>query len=68
MLELYNVCKRFRGIVAVDNVSFSARAGQITGYLGPNGSGKSTTISLRMDVSWKCSASIRSKVGSRVMC
>src|ERR1700734_1739604 len=46
MLELRNVCKRFRGIVAVDNVSFSARAGEITGYLGPNGSGKSTTMKM----------------------
>ncbi len=46
MLELQNVCKRFRGIVAVDNVSFSARPGQITGYLGPNGSGKSTTMKI----------------------
>lgn len=46
MLELRNVCKRFRGIVAVDNVCFSARAGQITGYLGPNGSGKSTTMKI----------------------
>ena len=46
MLELCNVCKRFRGIVVVDDVSFSARARQITGYLGPNGSGKSTTIKI----------------------
>ena len=46
MLELRNVCKRFRGIPAVDNVSFSARAGEITGYLGPNGSGKSTTMKM----------------------
>ncbi|HEY3835568.1 MAG TPA: ABC transporter ATP-binding protein, partial [Bryobacteraceae bacterium] len=38
--------KRFRGIVAVDDVSFSARAGEITGYLGPNGSGKSTTMKM----------------------
>jgi len=30
----------------VDNVSFSAPAGQITGYLGPNGSGKSTTMKM----------------------
>jgi ABC-2 type transport system ATP-binding protein len=44
MLELRNVSKDFRGIVAVANVSFSARAGEITGYLGPNGSGKSTTM------------------------
>jgi len=46
MLELRNVSKRFRGIVAVDNVTFSARAGEITGYLGPNGSGKSTTMKM----------------------
>src|SRR5215470_11186725 len=46
MLELRNVSKRFTGVVAVDNVSFSARAGEITGYLGPNGSGKSTTMKM----------------------
>lgn len=46
MLELRNVSKRFSGIVAVENVSFSARAGEITGYLGPNGSGKSTTMKM----------------------
>src|SRR5579863_4935076 len=46
MLELRNVHKRFRGIVAVDNVSFSARKGEVTGYLGPNGSGKSTTMKM----------------------
>lgn len=46
MLELRHVCKRFKRSPAVDNVSFSARAGEITGYLGPNGSGKSTTIKM----------------------
>jgi ABC-2 type transport system ATP-binding protein len=46
MLELRNVCKRYSGIPAVDNVSFSARPGEVTGYLGPNGSGKSTTIKM----------------------
>ena len=46
MLELRNISKRFSGIVAVDDVSFSARAGEITGYLGPNGSGKSTTMKM----------------------
>jgi len=38
MLELRGVSKRFLGIAAVDNVSFSARPGEVTGYLGPNGS------------------------------
>ncbi len=45
-LELRNVTKRFLGIPAVDNVSFEARPGEITGYLGPNGSGKSTTMKM----------------------
>ena len=46
MLELRNVSKRFPAILAVDNVSFQAHAGEITGYLGPNGSGKSTTMKM----------------------
>lgn len=46
MLELRNVSKRFSGSLAVDNVSFRARAGEVTGYLGPNGSGKSTTLKM----------------------
>ena len=45
-LELRNVSKRFPGVLAVDDVSFSAPAGEITGYLGPNGSGKSTTMKM----------------------
>lgn len=46
MLELRHVTKRFHGIAAVDGVSFTARTGEITGYLGPNGSGKSTTMKM----------------------
>src|ERR1700728_828888 len=46
MLELRDVSKRFIGNLAVDRVSFCARAGEVTGYLGPNGSGKSTTMKM----------------------
>jgi ABC-2 type transport system ATP-binding protein len=46
MLELRKVSKRFAASLAVDNVSFRARAGEVTGYLGPNGSGKSTTMKM----------------------
>jgi len=46
MLELRRVSKLFSGIPAVDNVTFSARPGEVTGYLGPNGSGKSTTMKM----------------------
>src|SRR5579863_5085297 len=46
MLELRGVTKLFSGIPAVKDVSFIARAGEVTGYLGPNGSGKSTTLKM----------------------
>jgi ABC-2 type transport system ATP-binding protein len=46
MLELRNVSKHFCSIPAVDDVSFAARPGEVTGYLGPNGSGKSTTMKM----------------------
>jgi ABC-2 type transport system ATP-binding protein len=46
MLELRRVSKNYSGIPAVDDVSFSARPGEVTGYLGPNGSGKSTTMKI----------------------
>lgn len=46
LLELRSLTKRFTGIPAVDDVSFTALPGQVTGYLGPNGSGKSTTVKM----------------------
>ena len=46
MLELRHVSKHFSGIPAVDDVSFCARPGEVTGYLGPNGSGKTTTLKM----------------------
>jgi ABC-2 type transport system ATP-binding protein len=46
MLELQRVSKHYSGIPAVDDVSFCARPGEVTGYLGPNGSGKSTTMKM----------------------
>lgn len=46
MLEVRDLCKHYSQIPAVENVSFVARTGEVTGYLGPNGSGKSTTIKM----------------------
>ncbi len=46
MLEICSLSKRFNGIPAVDNVSFTIRPGEILGYLGPNGAGKSTTVKM----------------------
>lgn len=44
LLEVKNLSKAFNGLKAVDNVSFSAKEGEIFGLLGPNGAGKTTTI------------------------
>jgi ABC-2 type transport system ATP-binding protein len=46
MLELQHVSKTYRGIPAVQDVSFVLRPGEVLGYLGPNGSGKSTTVKM----------------------
>src|SRR5580693_9548746 len=46
MLELRGVTKRYTGIPVVSDVTFTAAAGEVTGYLGPNGSGKSTTLKM----------------------
>jgi ABC-2 type transport system ATP-binding protein len=46
MLELKHVTKRYSCIPVVNDVSFFAREGEVTGYLGPNGSGKSTTLTM----------------------
>ena len=44
MIEVENVSKTFGDVTAVQDVSFTARDGQVTGLLGPNGAGKSTTL------------------------
>jgi ABC-2 type transport system ATP-binding protein len=44
MIELTALTKRFGAKVAVDDLSFTVRPGQVTGFLGPNGAGKSTTM------------------------
>ncbi len=43
-IEIQGLSKRFGEVAAVDGLSFSARAGAVTGFLGPNGAGKSTTL------------------------
>ncbi len=44
LLTLDRVTKRFNGVPAVDDVSFTIDRGQVVGFLGPNGAGKSTTM------------------------
>ncbi|MDR1393773.1 MAG: ABC transporter ATP-binding protein [Bifidobacteriaceae bacterium] len=44
MIEVRSLTKRFGPVTAVDNLSFQAQEGRVTGFLGPNGSGKTTTL------------------------
>jgi ABC-2 type transport system ATP-binding protein len=44
MIIVESLTKTYGGFTAVDNVTFRAEAGRVTGFLGPNGAGKSTTM------------------------
>ncbi len=46
LLEVDNVSKRYRGLVAVDRVSFAVKEGAIFAIIGPNGAGKTTLFSM----------------------
>ena len=49
-LSAQNLCKRYGSHVAVDDLTFEVREGEIFGLLGPNGAGKTSTIRILMDI------------------
>ncbi|MBV8795059.1 MAG: ATP-binding cassette domain-containing protein [Hyphomicrobiales bacterium] len=58
-LEVNGLEKRFGGLTAVREVSFSVRAGEILGLIGPNGSGKSTVMKSILGVERPDAGSVR---------
>ena len=44
MITIERLTKRYGSFTAVDDISFVAQAGKVTGFLGPNGAGKSTSM------------------------
>jgi ABC-type sugar transport system ATPase subunit len=49
MITVEAVTKRYGPFTAVDDVTFAAEPGRVTGFLGPNGAGKSTTLRVDAD-------------------
>ena len=46
MIKVNNLTKRFKGLLAVDDLTFRVSKGEVLGFLGPNGAGKSTTMKI----------------------
>ena len=46
IISVKNLTKKFNGLVAVDDISFEVKKGEIFAFLGPNGAGKTTTIKM----------------------
>lgn len=59
VLEVDAIRKEFGGLVAVNDISFSLKAGEIMGLIGPNGAGKSTTFNLITGVLPATSGTVR---------
>jgi ABC-2 type transport system ATP-binding protein len=62
-IEVVGLRKRFGGTTALDGMSFTVGAGQVTGFVGPNGAGKSTTM--RVILGLDAADSGRALVGGR---
>jgi ABC-2 type transport system ATP-binding protein len=64
MIEVNRLTKRFGRVTAVDDLSFTVRAGHVTGFLGPNGAGKTTTMRIILGLDTATSGT--ALVGGRV--
>ena len=68
LLEVMTISKRFGGLVAVNDVSFTVRGGEIVGLIGPNGAGKSTTFNLLTGVARPAPAPSASAASASTAC
>jgi len=63
MITVESLTKNYGGFTAVDDVSFTAATGRVTGFLGPNGAGKSTTMRIMVGLTRATSGSVQ--IGGR---
>jgi len=66
LLQVDKARKQFGGLVAVNDISFEVKAGEIIGLIGPNGAGKSTMFNLVTGVLPTTSGDIRFRIGDRM--
>jgi len=59
IIEITSLSKRFKEVLAVDELSFTVKRGDVFGFLGPNGAGKSTTIRMILSLISQTSGSIK---------
>ncbi len=59
LIQTRNLVKRFGAKLAVNNVTFDVRAGEVFGFLGPNGAGKTTTIKMIVGLLQPTSGEVR---------
>ncbi|OLZ60008.1 ABC transporter ATP-binding protein [Amycolatopsis keratiniphila] len=59
MIEAVGLTKRYGKTLAVNDLSFSVAAGEVTGFLGPNGAGKSTTMRMILGLDNPTSGKVR---------
>ncbi|MBO5988319.1 MAG: ATP-binding cassette domain-containing protein, partial [Paludibacteraceae bacterium] len=57
VISVKNLTKRFGDFIAVDNISFDVRRGEIFGFLGANGAGKTTEMRMLCGLSYPTSGS-----------
>ena len=59
IIEISSLTKRFKEVLAVDELSFTVKRGDVFGFLGPNGAGKSTTIRMLLSLISQSSGRIK---------
>jgi ABC-type multidrug transport system ATPase subunit len=59
VIEIFGLTKRFKEVLAVDELSFQVHKGDVFGFLGPNGAGKSTTIRMILSLISPTSGTIK---------
>ena len=58
IIEINNLTKQFKNVLAVKNINFKINKGKIIGLLGPNGCGKTTTIGMMLGLIKPTSGSV----------